>query len=254
MTNILTARGRGSRVRDLAFLGLSLVSLVGSRPAPADAASIFSHHHSAGPHISNHDALLLQEFLAGGPALWATSKPRPIPPGVRIANPDGTLRDTPLVSYLTWLRDRDPSMFESVHPQLARLFQTTAAHSQFSNVQPAVPTPAMMPTPASTQQAQQAAQKSALANSQDPAQQIRNAQIASTLSSARPTISAEYLVLRGPLPKISVPPAVPTTVPVPSTEVMPAPVPEPSSILSTLAVFGLAGGWWRLRGRRNAPA
>lgn len=182
----------------------------------AAGATIQTYRAHHAPNISGDEARDIRTFLAGGPARWSVTKAPKLPAGLTITGPDGSLKQGAMVNFLTWRRALNPQYFDYRHPRIAPLFQQ-----------------------------------------QEQAPAFRQAQLL-TGTITRPPQSSGFMTLdpmkaaveskgvRGP---VQTPAAAAPAIP------GPAPVPEPSGVVSTLALFGLAGGWWRLRrGRPGAPA
>jgi len=183
---------------------------------PARAVTIQAFRTHHGPNISGDEARDIRTFLAGGPSHWAVAKPPKLPAGLTITGPDGSLKSGAMVNFLAWRRDLNPQFFDYRHPRIAPLFRQ-----------------------------------------QDRALASRQAQLlAATI--ALPPHSSGFMTLDPVKAAVDAKNAHgPANVPVRVAQVIagPAPVPEPSGVVSTLAIFGLAGGWWRLRrGRPGAPA
>ena len=216
--NGCSSSGRGMRV------GLAVFTLLSAfATASAPAATLRSSattttiprrlYASPGVNISGAAEENLLRFLAGGPDRWAKTAAPQFPSGLVIAHKDGTLRNTIVNQYFYWKRSQNASQWDSRHPTMAPLFQ------QYDKNLAAI-------------QAQYIAQ-----------------------AVSHPSKSAAFQVLVPPMTAATGVTAGTTTAPTgattPVAQVMPEPVPEPASVVSTLALFGIAGGWWA-RGRRAA--
>lgn len=211
--------GRGMRVSLAVFTLLSAIAT-----APAPAATLRSSattttvprrlYAGSGVNISADAEENLLRFLAGGPDRWAKTAAPHFPSGLVIAHKDGTLRNTIVNQYFYWKRSQNTSQWDSRHPTMAPLFQQydkNLAAFQAQYIARAISQP-----------------------SRSAAFQVL----------VPPTTTAATGVTAGTTAG-----STGTTSPV--AQVMPQPVPEPASVVSTLGLFGIAGGWWA-RGRRQA--
>jgi hypothetical protein len=211
-----------------------------------------------------------QQFLTGGPAHWATTHLKEVPADARLTWHDGKqleLRNNLTVDYVMWERDRHPGDFDRHHPILGPMLAAkqdaegtpftwfTSKHAranhpdtihadsllnaQAQTLQPAAISPVLtMPRVTANLQPQVAVETlqspSAPAVSDLPPpggdHPPLSREIASTSVASR-NVAAEELV-----------------------QLSPEAVPEPSSWLMTLLLFGAGAGWqaWRGSGGRSA--
>jgi hypothetical protein len=221
MTQNRRDRTRVRPRRKVALIGLAALTLTVTGQGTADAATLPSqilrhinnYYRQHNPiEVSGSDVTALQTFLAKGPAFWAKNTPPKFPEGLILSYPNGALRPTQVVAYLAWKRAQDPILFDWRHPRIAPLFQ-------------------------------QYTQTSTQAQAQVVARTIGQA-----------SHSAGFQVLLPPPGASAGTPTVGTGSPASGTPhtspeilVSPAPVPEPASVVSTLLLFGAAGGWWNRR-------
>jgi PEP-CTERM motif len=88
-------------------------------------------------------------FLAGGPQTWATTPPPTFTPAIdsaiwQVLNTDTAAQalSNPMIEYLEWRRNLDPTRFDANHPNLApALEQLLSSPSLPSNPPPPTSTP-----------------------------------------------------------------------------------------------------------------
>jgi hypothetical protein len=167
----------------------------------------------------------IRTFLAGGPAHWAVTKPIKLPAHLNVTNANGTLEDNALVAYLSWVRNFDVGRFDRQHPKLAALFQHQTATSAAQHLATQAPTSTVsQPSHA------------ALALVSTPPVTVSSLLTSATMGTA--SSSSRSASESTPAPRVA-------------EEVLAAPVPEPSALLTALALFGLAVGWWIKSSRRT---
>ena len=184
-------------------------------PRPADAAVYRPiRYPTSVPHVNAHEQSALTYYLLGGPARWATTRAPQFPANLVVTNRFGTLKDNALGEFLTWKRDQNPTLFDERHPRIAPLFTTSTLSSASVGVH-------VDGAPSVTKSA-------ALETLAPPTTPAVPASTVSTPAGVKislrlvvtPAASAEFLT-----------------------------VPEPPSVVSALAVLGLAGAW-RAAGKR----
>lgn len=111
-------RGTTERRSRVVTAGLTLGVLVGLIAGPARASAILGSNLIAVTDVSSLGPAW-EQFLLGGPALWALESPPPFPSGLVLPTSNGQLVDTPFVNYLEWRRSLDPSRFDLNHPNIA---------------------------------------------------------------------------------------------------------------------------------------
>lgn len=128
-----------------AFVFAALVALGGTLPAQASPIRASSHQVRVAQQVL--DLRSWTSFLARGPSLWAWVPAPPVTLGVRqaiaqaLASPDPT--SNPLVEYLTWRRNLDPTRFDRWHPNVGPELQdlplpvTTPSTTTLSTTTPA---------------------------------------------------------------------------------------------------------------------
>jgi PEP-CTERM motif len=97
-------------------------------------------------------------FLAGGPQTWATTPAPTFTPAVdsaiwQVLNTDTAAQaiSNPMIEYLEWRRNLDPTRFDANHPNLSpALEQLLSSPSLPSNPPPPTSTPVQTPTLAQT--------------------------------------------------------------------------------------------------------
>lgn len=189
-----------------------------AQPSPSRAASLSTTPDGTFPkHVNKEELNDIRQFLAGGPAHWAVTKPIKLPAHLNITKADGTLKDNAVVTYLSWVRSFDTGRFDRRHPKIASLFQHQAT-TQFTQ---------LLAVPATTATASHPSHSAALPIASPPiaASSLLTSATAGTASS--PSVKARDVTMA---PKLA-------------EEVLAAPIPEPSAILTVLAIFGLAGAW-----------
>lgn len=146
-----------------------------------------------------------------------------VPPALRGLRPlsDGTLPKTAFVDYLRWRMDLNPKRFTAYHPRVAAMMLRDNQARQAEALPPITEAPAapqpQVPLPPATVD--------------------------------RPTASATPSIVPPSIPpRLVVPPEVP---PVAQVTITPPPVPEPSSALIMLTLFG--GAAW-VRDHRRRPS
>jgi hypothetical protein len=203
---------RAKRGRFLA-LGLALSALTLGLPGEAPGATLRTNKQQVPPpDISGQEASDLRAFLRAGPKHWAVTHPPRLPAGIDVTKADGTLKTGALENFLFWTRAHNPTLFDKRHPNLAPLFQQldrNLAGSQTLHLSAALV---------------QSDGQWKLVFFQSPAASSSTGTTTGTNTNTSPAVLAQEL-----------------TAPAANA------VPEPASVVSTLALFGLAGGWWRLR-------
>jgi len=107
-----------------AFFTVALLAVVGS--GNCRGSHIRSHRlHATTIHAQASQTVAWNQFLNGGPALWAVVKPPRFPSHISLAKQNGVLVDTPFVEYLNWRRNLNIARFDAYHrsigPALAQL-------------------------------------------------------------------------------------------------------------------------------------
>lgn len=223
MNEILSATTRSRRLRLVAFVSLGLAGPLVLGGGRLDAATIKGHVHSFPTNMSHQRRVDLQEFLVGGPAHWAVTRSPQFPAGLSITNPNGTLKSNSLVNFLFWDRQHAPALFDHRHPRIAPLLQSLTKTTNAAQ---------MLQVPATISQSSHSSAFMVLVPpTSDPSAGKGSVTVsaAQSASASGSNATAEELVA-------------------------PSPVPEPSSVISTLALFGLASGWYRLRSCRTKVA
>jgi hypothetical protein len=227
MNGILSATTRSRRLRLVAFVSLGLAWLLTLGGGRLDAATIKGHVHSFPTNMSHQQKVDLQEFLVGGPAHWAVTRAPQFPSGLSITNPNGTLKNNSLVNFLFWDRQHDPIFFDRHHPRIATLLQSLTKTTRAAQ---------MLQVPATiSQPPHSSAFMVLIPPTTDPSAGKGSVTVSATAAgSASASASGSNATAEG--------------------LVAPSPVPEPSSVISTLALFGVASGWYRLRSCRTKAA
>jgi hypothetical protein len=204
--------------KDSTLFSALLLAVMATQPSPSHAASLSTTPDGTFPkRVDKEELNDIRQFLAGGPAHWAVAKPVTLPAQLDITKADGTLKNNAVVTYLSWVRSFDTGRFDRRHPKIASLFQhqTTTTSTQ------------SLAAPATTATASHPSHAAALPNVSPPlaANSLLTSATVGTASS--PSLEAQEVAVA---PKVA-------------EEVLAAPIPEPSSILTALAIFGLAGAW-----------
>ena len=225
MTGIRSATTRSRRLRLVASVSLGLAWLLTLGGGRLDAAKIKGHVHSFPTNMSHQQRVDLQEFLSGGPAHWAVTRPPQFPAGLSITNPNGTLKNNSLVNFLFWDRQHDPVRFDHLHPRIAPLIHSLTKTTSAAQ---------MLQIPATISQPSHSSAFMVLIPPTSDPSAGKGSVTVSAAGSASTSASGSNATAEG--------------------LVAPSPVPEPSSVISTLALFGLASGWYRLRSCRTKAA
>lgn len=188
--------------------GFGLILFLAPSGARVDGATIQSHkQHTSPPDISGQEIANLKTFLRAGLHHWSVTHPPKLPLGLTLTNSLGSLKAGAVENFIFWTRAHHPTRFDAKHPYLGPLYQ-----------------------------------KQDLALTQLQAQLV-------AASVATHSSSLQILKISGDSPGTSATNGSvtrSTSAPVVlAQEMIASTVPEPSGILSTLALFGIAGGWWR---------
>ena len=194
---------RSSFCRKTASVFAILVSLGWTLSAATLVTHPLAREHV--PHPNAHQVNVLNQFLAGGVDHWINAKPPRIPGGVTIRYADGTLKHTPLVSYLEWRRAQDPNFFDHRHPYLAYIL--THASTRTTSTTSALSVSRVFPTSAQSNAREELAEVTSRAS-------VRS----------RTPVDAEQVLAQN---------------------IAPAPVPEPAGALAMALLFGTAAWWRR---------
>jgi hypothetical protein len=123
------------------------VLILGLASSPSAGAS--SIHHPIHASSLPRDVSRWLNFLAGGEPLWSEVHAPPIDATIRhfmaqeLKSPDPT--STPMVMYLEWRRNLDPTRFDHYHPQMGPELQTllppTTPTATATTTPPTAPSP-----------------------------------------------------------------------------------------------------------------
>lgn len=88
----------------------------------------------------------LQAYLRAGPSVWSSVPAPRFPAGMRLRRvADGLLEETPLVQYLRWRRDLNPTRFDRYHPRVGPLIARDSV-LRAGRLTPRPPTEPLVPT------------------------------------------------------------------------------------------------------------
>lgn len=205
--------------------GWALAWLAIATTTPIQAATIRNSLNADFPASTPRSQVArIERYVNAGPTHWAWNPPPALPAGLKLTNTDGTLKNDALVQYLAFRRSLSPILFDLRHPKLGSLFLNAAQQQQQAQLN-ALVTYLKGATGGSVQLLNTTAAGPLKTTPTTTPSSTVNTQ-AQSVSVAPRAAAQEILVPLAPAPTI---------------------VPEPSTIVTTLAAFGLMGAWSRIR-------